>query len=295
MGDNFSYATFKHWVKIEFNFQVEEFTRACSRGCDAAMTWIESRNKARWSFYQTCESAQSEIKGINDQLAAAYQFSARAAATVQFAAESFLIWAPFAAAAPVSLLAVGGRLLLYVGSGLSINIAESIGEASSSDLIVMPDATVVVPTVGIGLAGGTAEGQALVEANEKLLRSSTAHIDYLNKTLARLEGDLKTVAGASTPKLNVKVGNASVAYRSTLNAEMTQQLEKSLRDQISKVSEELAEQKNVQSVAKNALRNTSPKFSNYFGKGLTTVCIVLAVSSQKQTTQKFMKHWNGQL
>ncbi|MEZ5347292.1 MAG: hypothetical protein R2681_17225 [Pyrinomonadaceae bacterium] len=295
-GDNFDHLTFKRWVKTEFDFQVNEFTRACEKGCDAALNWIESRNKARWSFYESCQTAQKEFSGINERLAAAYQFSARTAASVQYAAETFLIWAPFAAAAPVTLLAASGRLVLYVGSGLAINIAESIGDASSADLLVMPDPSVVAPTIGIGLAGGVAEGQNLIEANEKILQTSTRNINNLTKRIAELERDIAEVQARTNANMRVNTpGGGTAAYNSKINAELTAKLEKSLSDQLANARGELKVQAATQSSAKEVLKNSTPKYRNLFGKGLTTICVILAVSSQVQSTTKFYKHWNCEL
>ena len=137
-GDNFAMATFHRWVKEEMAYQLSEFAKACKKDTFNVYEFINIKTKARNQYFQINVTAQQEIGSQNKEMADCYTACMKTTAAVQYTAEMALLTVGAFATAPTSLALLGGRVLVGVGSGISIMVAENWSQAKNSDMIVMP-------------------------------------------------------------------------------------------------------------------------------------------------------------
>lgn len=259
IGENFDHLTFKRWVREEEASLMKQFQDACLKGPQQAWSWLDNANKARGKYFRNYQQTIEELNKINAQLADAYKMSTRIAASVQLAAETALVvYGLVGGAASMTVNLAIKKFVVGVGSGVAISMAEDWSSAKNADLIVAP-ATTFTSNIP-GTIDDTFRNLCALLNNW--------HIGKLNKELTALKATI--AAKVAEKNLLPKGGRAEIQAFLKSCYEQEKQLVKQVK-------------------------NPSTGGFSKIGRGFAILNWGLAIKSEVDSVNKFVKHWNGDL
>lgn len=148
-GDNFTEATFRHWVKDEYKIQVGRFVKAASELSAAdLLTWVGRQWGFRQKFFATYLETSSEVAVLNQKLQDHQLKLGRFAAVAGLSSGMALValGAPVAPAVGGMLPSMvgwsawataGGKIAFGLGSGIAINVAGTWSNACNADVALV--------------------------------------------------------------------------------------------------------------------------------------------------------------
>lgn len=292
-GDNFSMATFKRWVREEMDFQLKEFAKACKKDTFNVLDFIKIKTEARNQYYQTNITAQQEIGKQNTEMANIYSFCMKTTASVQYAAEMALITLGAFANPPTTLAILGKRVVVGVGTGLSILVAENWSQAKSADMLVMPSNAEIDSNICANIPSISKDFNDVCET----LSSMSMH--EIEKSVALADKQITYANRQMKLTTDARVINAIKDDIRVIKAQRAKDL--SMLNQLKTAAQ--TPKPPITPYAKTDFRLEKPSINNTglttAGKtaniGLNVVCWALVVKSTYDSTTKFVKHWNGQL
>lgn len=291
-GDNFSMATFNRWVREEMAYQLTDFANACKKDTFNFTDFLEKKTTARNKYYQINITAQQEIGNINREMSDIYGYCMKTTAAIQYAAEMALIGLGAFVSPPTTLWMLGRRVVVGVGAGLSIMVAENWSQARHADMLVMPSNAEIDSNISANIPS------ILKDFNEVCNGLNKLSFIEIEKAVALADKQIAAARRALKDTTNAAVKAGIEADIRTIKAQQAKDL--SMLNQLKQVA---AAPKPTYAAGVRDFKVEAPRINNTnlsttaktVNVGLNVVCWALVVKSTYDSTTKFARHWQGNL
>ncbi len=291
-GDNFAMATFNRWVKEEMDRQMKGFAAAAKKDTFNLLDFIKEKTLERNKYYQGNITAQQNIGRQNKEMADFYTICMRTTASIQYAAEMSLMTLGAFASAPTTLVILGKRVIVGIGTGLAISIAENWSQAKNADMLVMPSNAEIDSNIRANIPSISKDFNDVCSVlNDLSFGEIEKSVALADRQLRAANQQLRATTDARV-RFNIESEMQKIKMQRAKDLSMLSQLKEAANVPKPTYAKGSSDFKIESPKINNAGLTTTAKSLNI---GLNVVCWALVVKSTYDSTTKFAKHWQGEL